>query len=84
MALPQFAAENLCTTNASVTVPFTPHIQTRLYGVPGYPETDPITEAVTVTPAMAGQFWIGYTADTGYIASGSAPTHIDFNASCPV
>ena len=40
---------------------------------------------VTVTPAMTGgQFWLGYTADAGYIASGSAPTHIDFNGSCPV
>ena len=72
---------NTCT----VTVPFTPGIDTVLYGVNGHGET-PITGDVTVTgsldgaPDTAGQFWIGYTAQPGYVISnpGVAPTHIDF------
>jgi hypothetical protein len=79
---PTFALDaNTC----SVTVPYTPGIDTVLYGVNGYPET-PITHSVTVTGGLDGangtapQFWIGYTAQPGYAIDnpGSSPTHFDF------
>jgi hypothetical protein len=69
----------------SVTVPYTAGIDTVLYGVNGYSET-PITHDVTVTGGLDGaagtapQFWIGYTAQPGYVITnpGAAPTHFDF------
>ena len=69
----------------SVTVPYTPGIDTVLYGVNGYTET-PITHDVTVTGGLDGafetapQFWIGYTAQPGYVIDnpGAAPWHFDF------
>jgi len=71
--------------SCSVTVPYTPGIDTVLYGVNGYPET-PITHDVTVTGGLDGafatapQFWIGYTAQPGYVIAnpGASPTHFDF------
>jgi hypothetical protein len=74
---------NLDVNTCSVTVPYTPGIDTFLYGVNGRQET-PITAAVTVTggldgaPDTAGQFWIGYTPKPGYVITGAAPTHFDF------
>ena len=76
---------NIDRNTCSVTVPFTPGIDTFLYGVNGHTET-PITHDVTVTgsldgaPDTAPQFWIGYTAQPGYVITnpGAAPTHIDF------
>ena len=70
----------------AVTVPYTPGIDTFLYGVNGYPQEVPITHDVTVTGSLDGtdgtapQFWIGYTAQPGYVITnpGAAPTHIDF------
>jgi hypothetical protein len=79
---PMFSLDvNTC----SVTVPYTPGIDTVLYGVNGYTDT-PITHDVTVrgaldgTPSTAGQFWIGYTAQPGYVITnpGASPTHFDF------
>jgi hypothetical protein len=74
----------------SVAVPHTPGIETRLYGVNGYPDTDSITHDVTVTKdddgvpgdGWASQFWIGYTAKPGYFITnpGQGQWHIDFNA----
>jgi hypothetical protein len=69
----------------SVTVPYTPGINTILYGVNG-PVQTPITGAVTVSGSRDGadytapQFWIGYTAQDGYLISnpGVSPTHFDF------
>jgi hypothetical protein len=76
---------NLDVNACSVTVPYTPGIDTVLYGVNGYPET-PITHDVTVTGGLEGvvgtapQFWIGYTARPGYVITnpGAAPWHFDF------
>jgi hypothetical protein len=76
---------NLDANTCSVTVPYTAGIDTVLYGVNGQPET-PITHDVTVTGGNDGtdgtapQFWIGYTAQPGYLISnpGAAPTHFDF------
>jgi hypothetical protein len=76
---------NLDVNTCSVTVPDTPGIDTVLYGVNGYPET-PITHDVTVTGGLDGaagtapQFWIGYTAQPGYVITnpGAAPWHFDF------
>jgi hypothetical protein len=76
---------NLDVNTCSVTVPYTPGIDTVLYGVNGYPET-PITHDVTVTGGLDGaegtapQFWIGYTSQPGYVISnpGASPTHFDF------
>jgi len=70
----------------SVTIPFVPGIDTRLFGVNGHPETDPITEDVTVSAGLDGagntapQFWVGYTAQPGYTITnpGAALTHVDF------
>jgi hypothetical protein len=82
---PQFAnVVNGSPVPCSVTVPYTPGIDTRLYGVNGYPEQNPITADTTVTAGLDGgfgtapQFWIGYTAKPGYVVEGTAPTHIDF------
>ncbi len=71
--------------SCSVTVPFTPGIDTVLYGVNGFQET-PITHDVTVTGGLDGadgtapQFWIGYTAQPGYVINNlnAAPWHFDF------
>ena len=76
---------NLAANTCSVTVPYTPGIDTVLYGVNGQPQT-PITHDVTVTGGLDGadgtapQFWIGYTAQPGYVITnpGAAPTHFDF------
>lgn len=69
----------------SVTVPFTKGIETRLYGVNGYPQENPITGDVTVAAGLDGafgtapQFWVGYTAKPGYVLTATAgTTHIDF------
>ena len=71
--------------SCSVTVPFTAGLDTRLYGVNGYPEANPITADTTVTAGLDGsfgtapQFWIGYTAKPGYVLEGTAgPSHFDF------
>lgn len=72
-------------STCSVTVPYIPGIDTVLYGVNGYPET-PITHDVTVTGGLDGadgtapQFWIGYTAQPGYVINnpGASQTHFDF------
>jgi hypothetical protein len=75
---------NVDTHTCSVTIPHLKGIETRLYGVNGYPETDPITGDVTVTAGLdgafgtAGQFWIGYTAQPGYTLTGTGTGHIDF------
>jgi hypothetical protein len=73
------------TVSCSVTVPYTPGLDTRLYGVNGYSQDDPITAGTTVTAGLDGsfgtapQFWIGYTAKPGYVVTGApAPTHFDF------
>jgi hypothetical protein len=79
--MPTYSADG-----CSVTMPYVPGIDTRLYGVNGYPETNPITKNVTVTGSLEGsngtapQFWVGYTAKPGYVItnSGAAPTHFDF------
>jgi len=70
----------------SVTVPYTPGIDTFLYGVNGYSQSAPITQDVTVTGGLEGadgtaaQFWIGYTAQPGYVIDNpnAAPSHFDF------
>ena len=71
---------NYDVNTCSVTVPYTPGLNTFLYGVPGHPETEAITSDVTVTPETAGQFWIGYTAQPGYVITnpGAGQWHIDF------
>jgi len=76
---------NLDVSTCSVTVPYTPGIDTVLYGVNGNPET-PITRDVIVTGGLDGadgtapQFWIGYQAKPGNVITnpGVAPTHFDF------
>jgi hypothetical protein len=82
VSVPTFGLDaNTC----SVTVPYTKGIDTVLYGVNGYPET-PITAPVTVTGSLDGsvgtapQFWIGYTAQPGYVIENPAPApwHFDF------
>jgi hypothetical protein len=70
----------------SVKVPYTPGIDTFLYGVNGYSQDAPITHEVTVTGGLDGadgtapQFWIGYTAQPGYVIDNpnAAPSHFDF------
>jgi hypothetical protein len=84
--LPMFDNAGTC----SVVVPYTPGVVTRVYGVNGYPETDPITHDVTVTRdndgvdghGWAPQFWIGYQAAPGYWITnpGQGQWHIDFNS----
>ena len=86
VAAPMFSNDGTC----SVTVPYMPGIETRVYGVNGYPDTNPITASTTVTrdfdgnPAdgWAPQFWLGYTAKPGYFITnpGQGQTHIDFNS----
>jgi len=73
-----FAGEGTC----SVVVPYTLGVETRLYGVPGHPETDPITADVAVTNADVAQFWVGYTAvgDNLITNPTAGQWHIDFNA----
>jgi hypothetical protein len=76
----------LDTTTCSVTVPYTPGIDTFLYGVNGYSQDTPITDDVTVTGGLDGadgtapQFWIRYTAQPGYVITnpGASPSHFDF------
>jgi hypothetical protein len=82
VSVPMF---NLDANTCSVTAPYTPGIDTVLYGVNGQPQT-PITHDVTVTGSLdrtdgtAPQFWIGYTAQPGYVITnlGAAPTQFDF------
>jgi len=86
VTVPQFTnVSNDGTTSCSVTVPYTPGVDTRLYGVNGYPQENPITTNTTVTAGLDGtfgtapQFWIGYTAKPGYVLEGAAaPSHFDF------
>ena len=76
---------NYNVNTCSVRVPYTPGLDTVLYGVNGYGET-PITRDVTVTAGLdglagtAGQFWIGYKAQPGYVVTnpGAGTSHIDF------
>ena len=49
----------------SVVVPFVKGVDTFLMGVQGYDEKVVITQDVTVTKEMAGQFWIGHQAQEG-------------------
>lgn len=83
--LPSFTAN----PDGSVTIPYVPGVNTMLYGVNGYPEnsaSNPITHDVTIHGSLEGefgsapQFWIGYTAQAGYVIAnpGTAPTHVDF------
>jgi hypothetical protein len=74
---------NYDANTCSVTVPYTPGLDTFLYGVPGHPETEAITGPVTVTGGLDGaptQFWIGYKAQQGYVdtSTGAGQWHIDF------
>jgi hypothetical protein len=64
----------------SVVVPYVKGVDTFLMGVQGYDEHVAITHDVTVTKAMAGQFWIGHTAQPGYVIANptTAQWHIDF------
>ena len=67
-------------------MPYTPGLDTFLYGVNGYSQYTPITHDVTITGGLkgldgtAGQFWIGYTAKPGYVDTnpGAGTWHIDF------
>ena len=77
VALPEhFAGEG----TYSVVVPFVKGVDTFLMGVQGYDEKVAITHDVTVTKAMAGQFWIGHKAKEGYVIANpdTAQWHIDF------
>jgi hypothetical protein len=77
---------NYSVKSCSVTVPYTPGFDTRLYGVNGYSQDAPITHDVTITAGLDGvagtapQFWVGYTAQPGYVDSnpGAGTSHIDF------
>jgi hypothetical protein len=77
---------NYNVNTCSVTVPYTPGLDTFLYGVPGYSQDVPITHAVTLTAGLdgvdgtAGQFWIGYKVQPGYVDTnpGAGTSHIDF------
>ncbi len=64
----------------SVVVPFVKGVDTFLMGVQGYDEKVAITQDVTVTKDMAGQFWIGHQAQEGYVIANpdTAQWHIDF------
>jgi hypothetical protein len=84
VTLPEFQAVNT-DGKWSVTVPYTPNVETTLYGVPNLPDQgyiagQPITGPVTVTYDDAQQFWIGYQPDAGYHSVNAGTTHIDFNA----
>ncbi len=64
---------------ANVTVPFTPHVKTYLYGVPGYDRERPDHRGRERQPRlMAWQFWVGYVPEEGYVAVNTGQTHIDF------
>jgi hypothetical protein len=83
VTLPSFDLSPVCQTPlANVTVPYTAHVKTYLYGVTGYDEHVAITGPVNVTRAMAGQFWIGYVPDAGYVAANAGQWHIDFQFAC--
>jgi len=77
---------NYNVNSCSVTVPYTPGFDTRLYGVNGYSQDAPITHDVTITAGLAGvagtapQFWVGYEAQPGYVDSNprAGTSHIDF------
>jgi hypothetical protein len=64
----------------SVVVPFVKGVDTFLLGVQGHDEKIAITQDVTVTKEMAGQFWIGHQAQEGYVIANpdTAQWHIDF------
>src|SRR4029079_7388076 len=64
----------------SVVVPFVKGVDTFLMGVQGYDEKVAITQDVTITKEMAGQFWIGHQAKPGYVVANpnTAQWHIDF------
>ena len=53
-------------------MPYTPGLDTRLYGVNGYSQDMPITHDVTITA--------GHTLEPGYVDTnpGAGTTHIDF------
>jgi hypothetical protein len=78
---PQFAVD---LQTCSVTIPYTKGIETRLYGVNGNVDSLPITHDTVVSAALDGapntapQFWIGYTAEPGYVLTGAGTGHIDF------
>ena len=77
--LPQFDTTNVAYTPlANVTVPFTPHVNTYLYGVQGYDQNVPITEDVNVDRTEAWQFWVNYVPEDGYVALNAGQWHIDF------
>jgi len=65
----------------TVVVPVVKGVDTFLYGVQGYDEHVAITQDVTVTKAMAGQFWIGHKAQEDYVVANpdTAQWHIDFH-----
>jgi hypothetical protein len=77
---------NYNVNSCSVTVPYTPGLNTYLYGVPGHPQDEAITKDVTVSAGLQGaidtapQFWIGYTVQPGYVDTnpGAGQWHIDF------
>jgi hypothetical protein len=77
---------NYDVNTCSVTVPYTPGLDTFLYAVNGYSQDEPITHDVTVKAGLDGaagtapQFWIGYRAQPGYVDTnpGGGTTHIDF------
>ena len=77
VTLPEhFAGEGTC----SVVVPYVRGVDTFLMGVQGYDEKVAITKDVTVTKAMVNKFWIGHTAQEGYVIANpdTAQWHIDF------
>ena len=79
VTLPQFDTTNVAYTPlANVTVPFTPHVKTYLYGVQGYNQDVPITEDVNVDRTEAWQFWVRYEVEDGYVALNEGQWHIDF------
>jgi hypothetical protein len=77
---------NYNVNSCSVTVPYTPGLNTYLYGVPGHPQEQAIPASVTVSAGLQGatntaaQFWIGYTVQPGYVDTnpGGGQWHIDF------
>jgi hypothetical protein len=84
---PGVTAPPLVVNGCSVTVKYTPNLDTFLYGVNGHKETDAITGDVTVTGSLSGadntapQFWIGYKAHDPYVLANptTAPSQYDFN-----